>query len=104
MLSLAKSQGGVYMLDLCDFEEAEYVIFEGCRFGFVNPGQIYEIHSNTVTEERYVFDEQGNQNYGVLVTHAGIYYKYKNTDMIKQFEPSSIVDSVLYTESQKARS
>lgn len=90
------------MLELCNFEEAEYVIFEGCRFGFVNPGQIYEIHSNTLTGEKYVIDEQGNQNYGVLVTNAGIYYKYKNTYARKQNETSSKVNSVLYTESQKA--
>lgn len=67
------------MLEECSFEEAEYAIFETDRFGMVNIGEIYEIERNEVTEEFYVVDRQGKQNYTVFLTDAAKYYIFKNT-------------------------
>jgi hypothetical protein len=66
------------MLVECDFEEAEYAIFETDRFGFVNTGELYEIQRNEVTDESYVIDKNGQHNYGVFLTSKGHYYKFNN--------------------------
>jgi hypothetical protein len=65
-------------LSPCEFEEAEFVVFETDPFGKVEIGKVYEVHRNKV-DEAYILNKDKQQDFGVWITCRHKIYKSNNT-------------------------